>query len=381
MRPTRRQVLKTGALGLALSAIPAWARDAFARAAAPPPDLIERNAWPEHWETTVAGLGRARNTPNEAFFVRSHFPVPAVDAASWKLEIKGLVDRPRALDLAALRAMPQRPVRATLECAGNGRGLYDLANTSGTQWGLGAVGTAEWRGVALATLLDQAGVQAGAKHVWFEAADHATLPQAPPFLRSIPLDLARERATIALDMNGRPLPALHGGPARALVPGWYGMAWAKWVTRIRIEAAPSDNHFMVKGYRYVAPGGDPLASPPVEAMRVKSLITSPLDGAHVAGRSVEVKGWAWTGTGSGRVMTVEVSSDGGATWQNCTLEVDAAPYAWQQFTARVPAPRPGPLTLIARASDARGAQPLAAQPNVGGYGNNSAHRVTVHATG
>jgi len=381
MRLTRRQVLKTGALGLALSAVPAWARDAFAKATVPPPDLIERNAWPEHWESTVAALGRSKNTPNDAFFVRSHFPVPSVDPAAWRLEVKGLVDNPLTLDLAALRALPQRPVRATLECAGNGRGQYDLANTSGTQWGLGAVGTAEWRGVALATLLDRAGVHAGAKHLWIETADHATLPQAPPFLRSIPLELARERGTIALDMNGRPLPALHGGPARALVPGWYGMAWAKWITRIRVETAPSDNHFMVKGYRYVAPGGDPLASSPVETMRVKSLITSPLDGSLVTGKAIEVKGWAWTGFGSGRVMAVEISSDGGGTWQNCGLEVDAAPFAWCAFTARVAVTRTGPLTLIARASDTRGPQPLAAAPNTGGYGNNSAHRVAVHVAG
>ena len=381
MRLTRRQILKSGALGLAIAAVPAWAKDAFAKATAPPPDLIERNAWPEHWESTVAALGRTKNTANDAFFVRSHFPVPSVDPAAWRLEVKGLVDNPLTLDLAALRALPQRPVRATLECAGNGRGQYDLANTSGTQWGLGAVGTAEWRGVALATLLDRAGVHAGAKHLWIETADHATLPQAPPFLRSIPLELARERGTIALDMNGRPLPALHGGPARALVPGWYGMAWAKWITRIRVETAPSDNHFMVKGYRYVAPGGDPLASSPVETMRVKSLITSPLDGSLVTGKAIEVKGWAWTGFGSGRVMAVEISSDGGGTWQNCGLEVDAAPFAWCAFTARVAVTRTGPLTLIARASDTRGPQPLAAAPNTGGYGNNSAHRVAVHVAG
>jgi hypothetical protein len=159
------------------------------------------------------------------------------------------------------------------------------------------------------------------------------------------------------------------------------MAWAKWITRIRVETAPSDNHFMVKGYRYVAPGGDPLASSPVETMRVKSLITSPLDGSLVTGKAIEVKGWAWTGFGSGRVMAVEISSDGGGTWQNCGLEVDAAPFAWCAFTARVAVTRTGPLTLIARASDTRGPQPLAAAPNTGGYGNNSAHRVAVHVAG
>ena len=185
--------------------------------------------------------------------------------------------------------------RATLECAGNGRGLFALATTSGTQWGRGAVGTAEWRGPALAALLDRADLKQEARYLWFEARDHATLPQAPPFLRSVPIQLARERGLIALQMNGSPLPTLHGGPARFVLPGWYGMAWTKWLTKIRVEATPSDNHFMAKGYRYVAPGGDPLTSKPVEAMRVKSVIVSPSEGARVAAGQAVVRGFAWTG--------------------------------------------------------------------------------------
>jgi DMSO/TMAO reductase YedYZ molybdopterin-dependent catalytic subunit len=384
MQLTRRDFLvrgaRVGALGWALAAVPAWAREAAAAGLAGDPALIERNAWPEHWETTVAALGRGALTPNDAFFVRSHFGVPAVDPAAWRLAVRGLVQTPLALDLGALRALPQRTVRATVECAGNGRGLFRLANTSGTQWELGAVGNAEWAGVPLAALLERAGVASEARHVWFEAADHATLPQAPPFLRSIPIELARERALVVTTMNGVALPGLHGGPARMIVPGWYGMAWAKWVTGIRVEAAPSDNHFMIRGYRFVAPGGDPLASPPVEAMRVKSLITSPLDGARISGKALDVSGWAWTGQGDGTVRRVEVSADGGTTWIDATLEAQAAPFAWRGFRARVTPAARGASTLVARATDSTGErQPLSAAPNTGGYGNNSAHRVTVHA--
>src|SRR5258707_244530 len=133
-------------------------------------------------------------------------------------------------------------------------------------------------GAALAEILRRAGVRPAARPAWFEAADHATLPQAPRFLRSLPLAVARGRSLVALRMNGAALPPLHGGPARIVTPGWYGMASTKWVTRLRLAAEPSDNQFMVKGYRYVPPGGDPLTSPPVESMRVKTALTRPLAG-------------------------------------------------------------------------------------------------------
>jgi sulfite oxidase len=121
---------------------------------------------------------------------------------------------------------------------------------------------------------------------------------------------------------------MHGGPVRfAKPPGQYGMAWTKWVLRIRVEAVPSDNHFMVKGYRYVAPGADPVAAAPVEAMRVKSVITSPRPGQQVASGGTIVKGYAWTGGGKGTIRSVEVSGDRGDTWQPALLEGPEIPVA------------------------------------------------------
>jgi len=375
---SRRRVLVAavgaGAAAIVSAGLWPWLRRALVPDLAA--ELIERNAWPEHWETTLAGLDHGAITTNDRFFVRSHFPVPEVDPASYRLAIAGLVRNPLSFDLAALRAEPQQSTTCTLECAGNGRGLMPLANTSGTQWEYGAVGTARWSGVPLRALLEQVGVDPAARHVWFEAADHATLPQTPRFLRSIPLEVANERVLLALSMNGAPLPARHGAPLRAVVPGWYGMSSAKWVTRIRLEATPSDNHFMAKGYRYVAPGGDPLLSPPVEAMRVKSLITSPREGDALRGGVIEVAGFAWSGAGG--VRRVDVSTDEGLTWQEARLAAVEGPFAWQRFTASIPAPARGSVTLWARATDVAGeTQPLAAAVNSGGYGNNSVHRVRV----
>jgi DMSO/TMAO reductase YedYZ molybdopterin-dependent catalytic subunit len=373
----RREFLTSVARGAAASVVlgclPGLARNAFAA----PAGLIERADWPEHWETTLAALGRSWITPNARFFVRSHFPVPTIDPARWRLEVTGLVRRPLSLTLDELRAMQSREVAHTLECAGNGRGLFHLPSTSGTQWERGAVGNARWGGVSLADLLARAEVSPEAKHVWFEAADHAPLPSAPPFLRSIPVDRALAGGTmLAHRMNGAPLPVLHGAPLRVIVPGWFGMASTKWVTRVRVEAAPSDNHFMIKGYRYTYPGEDPVAAASVQELRVKSVITRPLAGARVAPGVVHIEGFAWAG--SAGVERVEISTDDGGTWRPATLIGDRAPQAWRAWRAGVAVPRAGTLTVMARATDVAGeTQPMDARANAGGYGNNSIHRVSV----
>ena len=158
---------------------------------------------------------------------------------------------------------------------------------------------------------------------------------------------------------------------------WFGMASTKWLTRIRVESAASDNHFMVKGYRYAYPGEDPLAAAPVEALRVKSLITRPLEGAVLRPGPVAVRGFAWAGAAG--VKLAEVSSDGGSSWREATLTGEASPGAWRAWEAQVDASRSGDLVLLARATDGAGeSQPIAARANAGGYGNNSIHQVTVH---
>ena len=243
----------------AAGAIPPWLNAATApRQASPsgrsapsaglPVELIERNAFPEHYETTLEALGHSWITRNDRFFVRSHFAVPEVDPQAWRLEVEGgSVRRPFSISLPELRDLVNLSATHTLECAGNGRGLYALPSTSGTQWQYGAVGTATWGGPRLATLLQRAEIRPDAAHVWFEAADEAPHPDVPRFVRSIPIAKANADALVAITMNEEPLPRLHGAPARIIVPGWYGMASTKWVTRIRVENRPSDNHFMVRG--------------------------------------------------------------------------------------------------------------------------------------
>ena len=372
----RREFLRTlgvtgaGALaGSALRVPAAWAKTPVE------PELIVRNSWPEHWETTLEALGREYFTSNERFFVRSHFPVPAVNASSWRLEVTGLVERPLSLSLAELKKLPQVDAVHVLECAGNGRGLYSLPNTAGTQWERGAVGNARWAGPLLSTVLYLSDLLPEGKHVWFEAADRAPLPDVPPFVRSIPIEKALDDTLLALRMGGSPLPPQHGAPARIVVPGWYGMASTKWVTRIRVEAKPSDNHWFARGYRYVYPGEDPASAPPVQEMKVKSIITWPLEGVRLPGGGVHFAGFAWGG--SSGVKLVELSLDDGQSWRPVFLARETSRTAWRDWSLDLPVGSHQRLSVMVRAIDGAGQQqPLAARANASGYANNSIHRVS-----
>ena len=376
-----------GAGSAVLAALPPWARAAAAAAAtgAPAAEIIVRSDWPEQWETALGSLDDSWITSNDRFFVRSHFPVPRIDPAAWRLEITGLVRNPISLSLDEVGGLPKLEAVHVLECAGNGRGLMPLPNTSGTQWARGAVGNARWRGVPLADLLRRAEPGFDARHVWFEAADEAPMPDVPRFVRSIPIEKAMHDVILADRMNGEPLPLLHGGPLRAIVPGWYGMASTKWVTRVRLESGPSDNHFMARGYRYVAPGGDPTTSPPVEEMRVKSVITRPLDGARVkltkplkGPYKLQVRGLAWAGPAGLRM--VEISTDGGTNWRFAGFMGENEPMAWRMWATEVEVTPPQRVTIMARATDRLGVvQPIEPEINAAGYANNAIHKVTADA--
>jgi len=374
---------RAGLGAAAMASLPPWARAAVA--ADLPAGYIVRNDRPECWETKLEALGRSWITPNDEFFVRSHLSTPRLEVASWRLEVKGLVRTELSLSIPDLDALPRTEAVHTLECAGNGRGLFALPSTSGTQWGRGAVGNASWGGVRLGAVLQRAGLAPEARHVWFEAADQAPMPDVPKFLRSIPIEKAMEDTLLANTMNDEVLPELHGAPLRAIVPGWFGMASTKWLTRIRVEEQPSDNHFMAKGYRWSYPGEDPATAPPVERMLVKSIITQPAEGAVVKpmpppGKKgkprLRVQGFAWAGPAG--VRLVEVSADGGKTWRPAGFMGDNAPMAWRGWATDLEVVPPIRLTLMARATDNAGeTQPLAARPNGAGYGNNSIHKVGI----
>ena len=333
-----------------------------------PGALVIRNARPLDAESPLESLS-AYETPPGQFFVRSHFGPPLSLPATWTLTIDGDVSRPLTLTLADIRAMGGTSRVLTTECAGNGRGVFAMPKTSGVQWQRGAVSTAAWTVVPLGEILERARPTESAAHFWMGAADRAALPSVPPFLRSIPRATALDGAFVAYEMNGAPVPLLHGGPLRLLVSGWFGMASTKWLTSIHARRMESDNNFMAKGYRYADQS-------PVTTMRVKSLVTSPTDGQRVRGASTVVRGQAWSGAGSGGIRSVDVSTDGGRNWQPARLVGPDAPGAWRSWEADIALAAPGSHSVMSRATDRQGAvQPIQAIANPGGYGNNSMHEV------
>src|SRR5712692_6108698 len=295
-------------------------------------------------------------TPTESFYVRTHFPIPRIDKNKWRLRVEGEVGKPFALTYDELLKLDSRKIPATLECAGNNRNLLE-PKVKGVQWGLGAVGNAEWTGVPLSILLERAGVNAKACEVILEGADHGPLedPKAPPgdvrFVRSIPLPKAREDVVLAYQMNDVDLPPEHGFPVRAIVPGWYAVASIKWLQRIIVTDRPFSGYYQTFDYAFWKRDGDMTELAPLSEMQIKAEIARPSEGETVpANSNVRVHGAAWTS--DGEIAKVEISSDDGASWNEAKLLGESKANAWRlwEFNWTAPA-RSGKTTLIARATD------------------------------
>lgn len=321
-------------------------------------------------------------TPAQHFFVRNHMHEPStLDPAEWKLNIGGEVEKPYTLSLAQLSKLETHSIVNTLECAGNGR-AFQNPKVPGVQWAKGAVGNGRFSGPRLRDVLGRAGVKPTGKHVMFRGLDEVP-GKVPPFIRSIPIEKAMDSDTlIATHLNGVPLPKHNGFPARAVVPGWVGAASCKWLTEIQVLDKEFDGNFMNPGYRLpnnpVKPGEAVKVEDthPVTGLNVKSVIVSPGDGA-TARAAVNIQGVAWAGEAD--VVKVEISTDGGASWQPAQLGTEKARYAWRLWSLRWKAPKPGEYTIASRATDSQGrTQPDSPVWNPSGYLNNAIDRVTIH---
>lgn len=334
--------------------------------------LIVRQKDPENLEFPFASL-RSFLTPTEMFYVRNHFRAPRIDVNSWRLRIAGAVVQPLELTFDQLQALPSVTQVATLECAGNGRAFLS-PKTKGVQWELGAVSTATWTGVPLATLLERAGVQPGAIEVILEGADRGepVSDLKPPgklsFARSLPLAKAtRPEVLLAYRMNGAPLPAAHGFPLRVVVAGWYGMASIKWLERIVVTDRPFLGYDQSVDYAIWQRRAGLPSLTPISEMEVKASIARPTAGEVVpAGAAYRVHGAAWAGESD--VAKVDVSTDGGKTWQPARLIDDPVPFAWRRWEFSWQPAAAGKHTLMARATDRRGrSQPLERDPDRRNY--------------
>jgi DMSO/TMAO reductase YedYZ molybdopterin-dependent catalytic subunit len=329
------------------------------------PGLITRQKNPDNLEFPFASLERFL-TPNEQFYVRTHFHVPELDAKTWRMKISGAVENPLEIDYDELRKMPSHTLTAILECSGNSR-VFLKPPQSGIQWELGGVSNAEWTGVRLADVLQRAGVKKDAVEVILEGADKGALkppsPASPgviPFARSLTLKKAqRPEVLLAYKMNGKALPAAHGAPVRAVVAGWYGMASVKWLTGIIVTERPFHGYFQTFMYTRWDRGESVPALVPVREMQVKSEIARPVSREVVPAKSTyPVFGAAWSG--ESQVTKVEISTDGGKSWNEAKLLDRPVPYTWRRWAYRWETPeKTGRCVLMARATDASGqVQPM-----------------------
>ena len=322
---------------------------------------------PLNAETRLSALDGAI-VPAARFFIRSHFAIPT---APDRVVVDGAIRAALALSLDDIRAMPSRTLEATIECAGNGRALLE-PRIRGEQWSLGAVGTARWRGASLRSVIELADPAPQAIEVLCVGADSGDVPDLDrriAFERALPLAKAlHEDTLLAYEMNDEPLTREHGAPLRLLVPGWYGMASVKWVTRLRVLTQPFRGFFQRD--RYVADGR------PLTTMSTRALIVWPEDGDVIVRGEHTVRGYAWSGETA--VLSVEVSVDGGTSWDRAELAGDPHPYAWRPWRSSWNANDVRAVTLLARAYDANGhSQPDRPRRNPLGYANNAIQRVRV----
>jgi DMSO/TMAO reductase YedYZ molybdopterin-dependent catalytic subunit len=356
-RELRRTFLRRAAAGVPLAGLAAAGLRLGAQS--PSAGMIIRERQPENLEFPFSSLD-SFTTPNDLFYVRSHFAVPEVDPAGLRLRVEGAVERPFEVSYDELRRMTPSSVTATLECAGNSR-VFLIPQSSGAQWELGAVSNAVWTGVPLAALLQRAGVKPGAVDVVLEGLDRGE-PRSEPkppgpiaFARSIALEKAiRPEVLIAYQMNGRDLPRSHGFPVRAVVPGYYGMSSVKWLTGIRVLTAPYQGYWQTTDYAYWDRSTGTPTRRPLMDMRIKSLIARPaLREVIKPGASYRVFGAAWTGDAD--VASIELSVDSGENWAAAQFIDKPVRFAWRRWEFMWKAPgRRGRVTLLSRAADSKG---------------------------
>lgn len=348
-------------------------------------------------ETPSSLLAASRVTPSSDLFVRNHHGAKQKSDMSSRpmegdLDIVGLVDKPIRYPILELSTLPLTEVEMVLQCSGNNRAQFSkLSPIKGTPWTNGAVGNVRFAGVRMSDLVKAIGlnVRNEAKYLTVEGADQPEKPDQSDYEKSVPWDVALARGLLVTKLNGEALPALHGGPLRFVIPGYYGNIQVKWLTRLRFEARETNNYFQLPDYRtpkrLIAPGEAFECtfdnSDPNYDMKINSRIFAPIDGASiVADQIVRVHGAAWN-DGAARLTAVELSRDMGKTWVATELAISAGPFAFREWSRQMQFER-GRHELWVRAVDAHGrTQPLDGGLfwNQGGYGWNGIERISFEA--
>ena len=397
----RAALAQLGLAGLALSAAPAFAEDMVRLPLPSDPrerplthdfpqkgTMILQRVRPPLLETPLKVFDRGVFTPNDQFFVRWHWAVipTSVDVNSFRLTVRGHVNQTLSLSLDDLMSLPRVELAAVNQCSGNSRGFYQ-PRVPGAQWGNGAMGNALWSGVRLKDVLDRAGVKSGAVQVRFNGLDDPVVPDGPDFKKSLDIDHARDgEVMIAYAMNGEQLPLLNGFPLRLIVPGWYSTYWIKMLSDIEVLDKADDNFWMAVAYTIpdtphasMAPGQTGLKFVPINKMVPRSFFTNVADGARLPTGNAPLRGIAFGGASG--VDKVELSIDGGKSWQPTTLGKDHGKYSFRQWQANVLLVDKASHSFMVRCTNQDGeVQPDAPNWNPSGFMRNVIETVQVTAS-
>ncbi len=291
-------------------------------------------------------------TPQDHLFVLAHFGIPRIDVASWRLEVGGMVERPRAYTYDEVMKLPARTVETFHQCAGFPK-RPDIPTRR--------IGNVSWTGVDVREILDVAGVKPGAKFLLAHGPDHGEYDGYPAthYVKDMPLQrLADGGVLLAYAINGEPLTREHGFPLRLVIPGYYGTNAVKWLTRLELAAERSGGIFTTELYNDpVVEAGNPGGQRrrPLWEAGPEAIIVAPKNRSVLPPGAAEIWGWAW---GDKPVATVELSIDKGATWLPTSLE-KRRQWSWQRFSGQCVLPQGASVKVMARATDVQGVtQPL-----------------------
>ena len=380
--PSRRQILKVLAATAVL--LPQLSLSAVKRllpANKASSDFIEHNDLPLALETLRSAYGQGPITAISQFFVRNNLPMPeshiVADRDLWTVSIEGAeqtADHATSLSLAELKALPTTTIASVLQCSGNGRAFFDHS-PSGSPWGVGAAGCALWTGVKLSDVYEHlGGARTEARFITAtggELLPEGIEPSSVAVERSVPIDKGLDDCLLVWEMNGEPLPLVHGGPVRLLVPGYFGVNNVKWVKRLAASVNESGNKIQQSGYRMRAVGESGKAShPSMYRMPVKSWLNGPgANGVSLRPGRHQLFGVAFSGERG--IDEVDVSLDGGTSWQRANLYgPDLGPNAWRTFSLEADLSA-GDYLLVSKATDTAGdSQPEHFPANHRGHGHN-----------
>jgi sulfite dehydrogenase len=340
---------------------------------------------PPQLETPFSVFNEGLLTPNDAFFVRYHLSgLPEeIDPETYRLTVKGLVKTPLSLSLADLKAMEAVTVVAVNQCSGNSRGFFQ-PRVGGGQLAHGAMGNAQWKGVRLKDVLDKAGLTEGAKQVVCDGLDKAVVEKTPDFVKALEIDHARDGEIIlAYEMNGEELPMLNGYPLRLVVPGYFGTYWVKHLSELNVVADAYAGFYMGTAYRIpntpggcIEPGTTPASTVPITKFKIRSFLTSHLEGAKIGSGQVLLRGIAFD-SGAG-ITEVQVSTDGGKSWVGAMLGKSLGNYSFREWTYAWTPTKRGPAAIQCRAFNRLGeTQALEPLWNPNGYMRNVVETVNV----